>query len=91
MNQLDFVGNLPLAQATPGPGNTRPSSAEEKATLLMQLGRLAHRVPECVRNGSIQKTREWVTVQKQAIALCANTRASVPQLTACLANLKRFY
>lgn len=47
MNQLDFVGDLPPtnANALRAVRNTRPSSAEEKAQQLFELGRLCQTPP----------------------------------------------
>lgn len=44
MNQLDFIGGLPQAPFK-DIRNTRPSAAEEKAVLCLQLGRLCKTPP----------------------------------------------
>jgi hypothetical protein len=44
MNQLDFIGGLPQAPFK-DIRNTRPSAAEEKAALCLQLGRLCKTPP----------------------------------------------
>lgn len=90
MSQLDFIGGLPQPAPFKDIRNTRPTAAEEKAALCLELGRLCMRVPPVVQSGSIEKTREWVAAQKVGLALAKNARASVPQLTAAIANMRRF-
>lgn len=92
MSQLDFIGGLESPQPSPAPivRNTRPSAAEEKAQLVLTLGRLARNVPPSVRSGSIQKTHQWLEAQKKALALCGNARASVPALTHAIATMRTF-
>lgn len=90
MNQIDFFGDLPPPRPFKDIRSTRSSSAEEKAQLILELGRLCQNPPESVRNGSINKTRDWVACQKVGKALCANSRASAVQLTSAIANMRRF-
>lgn len=90
MNQLDFIGDLPPPRPFKDIRSTRSSAAEEKAQLLLELGRLCQTPPQSVRNGSINLTREWMACQKTGRGLCANTRASIPHLTAAIANMRRF-
>lgn len=94
MNQIDFVGGLPPSNAASVRAaiarNTRPSAAEEKAQLLLELGRMCQTPPQKVCNGSVNLTREWVACQKSGKALCLNTRASVVQLGIAIKNMQRF-
>jgi hypothetical protein len=70
--------------------STRPSVAEQKAELALQLGRLIARCPPGIANGSINATREWVAARKQAAATAKSTRSSVQDLTAAISNMERF-
>lgn len=90
MSQLDFVGDLPPPPLFKDIRNTRSRSAEEKAELCLALSRLVKKAPASVLAGSIQTTREWHAAQKTGIAVLNNSRASVAQLTAAIANLRRF-
>jgi hypothetical protein len=69
---------------------TRPGVAEEKARLCHQLGFLCLHPPPRVRSGSVDETRHWMTHQRKAMKLLSNPRASVPDLTHAIANLRGF-
>jgi hypothetical protein len=43
-----------------------------------------------VRSGSIEYTRAWLAVQGRALKVLANSRASVPDLTHCIAQLRGY-
>lgn len=90
MSQLDFIGG----GAQPAPfkdiRNTRPTAAEEKTALCLELGRLCMKVPPAIQSGSIEQTRAWAGAQKVALALVKNSRASIPMLTAAISNMRRF-
>lgn len=91
MNQIDFVGDLPEApQRAPVSRNPRPSVEEEKASLRRALKELCNKCPESVRSGSIQTTHAWLKSQEQGLKVVNNARASVPMLTAALANMRRW-
>lgn len=90
MRQLDMVGDLPPAPEFKDIRNTRPSAAEEKAGLVWDLGRLCKTPPPGVVSGGIQLTRRWVAEQQKGLALCKNSRATVPQLTAAIAQMRAF-
>lgn len=90
MKQNDLFGGAPPPDPFKDIGNQRPSAAEEKASLCLQLGRLCLKVPHSVSQGSIEQTRAWVAAQKVSLALVKNSRASAPQLTAAIANMRRF-
>ena len=70
--------------------DTRPSAAEEKARLCLELGRLAQRPPARVMAGTVDLTREWLFHQERAMRLCQNARASVPELTAYIATMRGY-
>lgn len=88
--QFDFIGDLPPARAFKDITNTRPSAAEEKAALCLELGRLCHKVPPSVAQGSVEKTRAWTTAQTASMKLVNSKRPSVPMLTAAIRNMRAF-
>lgn len=92
MNQLDFVGNLPpmSERQFKDVRNTRPSAAEEKAALCLELGRLCLKVPDCVAQGSVEKTREWIAAQSAGLKLVKSARPSVPMLTAAIRTMRGY-
>lgn len=90
MNQIDFIGDLPPLRPFKDVRNTRSSAAEEKAQLLLALGRLCQTPPQSVRNGSVNLTRDWIACQKKGLALAANSRASVNDLSIAVKNMRRF-
>lgn len=86
----DLFGYQPAARAFKDIRNTRPTVAEQKAELALQLGRLIARCPTSVANGSINLTREWMEARKKAAATAKSARASVQELTAAISNMSRF-
>jgi hypothetical protein len=70
--------------------NTRPSAAEDKAVLVMRLGRLINTVPASVQNGSINKVRDWTTARAVAAKVAKNSRASVSELTSAISSMQRW-
>lgn len=90
MSQLDFIGNLPPQPPFKDIRNTRPTAAEEKAALCLELGRLCNKVPPCVAQGSIEATRKWVAAQQAGMKLVNSARPSVPMLTAAITTMRGF-
>lgn len=90
MSQLDFISDAPQQTLFKDIRNTRPSVAEEKAELCLRLRAMCIKPPPSVVNGSIQRTREWLAAQKDALALVKGTRATVPQLQSAITNMTRF-
>ncbi len=91
MNQIDFIDGD--SRTSPPPfkdiRNTRPSVAEEKATLVLQLGQLLREVPARVNAGGIQATREWLLAQSGAVKVAKNSRASVMDLEMAIRKMQR--
>lgn len=67
--------------------NQRPSVAEEKAILAKQLNELVKVVPQSVRSGSIQRTRNWMAAQKSALKILNNKRSSVQELQSAISSM----
>jgi len=89
--QLDWVG-APHSDSRPFRDirNQRPSVAEQKAALALELGRLLTKPPASVVNGSVQKVREWQAARARAAKVAGSSRSSVPELTAAINNMRRF-
>jgi hypothetical protein len=90
MNQLDFIGDLPPLKPFKDIRNQRPSAAEEKAALCLELGRLCHKVPPSISQGSIEKTRDWVAAQQRALKVVNSKRSSIAAITAELVNMRKY-
>lgn len=94
MNQVDFIGGggQPVAPRVATQGNTRPSIAEEKAVLALQLGELVRRrVPPKVCNGSVQTTRDYMACLEQCKKLLKKGNASVQELNSAISKLSKFW
>lgn len=90
MNQLDFIGGGQVAAPLKDIRATRPSVAEQKAELCLRLNHLCKTWPPKVRDGSINKAREWVGAQQAALKIIKSSRASVQELTSAIGNMERF-
>lgn len=86
----DLFGFSPPRPAFKDTRNTRPTVAQQKAELLLELGRLINRIPASVRDGSIQKTREWRFTREAAQKIAANSRSSVHDLTRAIGSMKPY-
>lgn len=69
--------------------NTRPGVAEEKAQLLLRLGRLIDTIPPGVRDGSVQRVRAWRQARADAAKVAASKRASVQELQSAINRMDR--
>jgi len=92
MNQIDWVGSAAATAAKPFKDihNQRPSVAEEKARLCLELGSLINKVPARVRQGGVETTREWKAAREAAAKIAANSRSTVHQLTSAINNMRRY-
>ncbi len=91
MNQVDFVGGAAPVKTFLGQvHDTRPSVAEEKAELLLKLGKLMKRPPPGVANGSVQITRRWLADRKKAEKVAASSRTSVPELHGAISMMRAY-
>jgi hypothetical protein len=70
--------------------NQRPSVAEEKATLCLQLGELCRRVPPSICNGDVKSVREWRMHCESARKKLGNKRSSVTDLTTAIAQMRSY-
>lgn len=55
-----------------------------------EIKRMASRVPQKVRDGSMQQAVEWKKAQEKGDAIARKVRASEAELTSAYADLKRF-
>lgn len=90
--QTDWVSETPPQQAKPFKDirNTRPTVAEEKAQLLMQLGALIRTCPACVRDGSVNTVRAWRKTRDEAAKVAANSRSSSQQIRTAINSMARY-
>jgi hypothetical protein len=91
MNQEDWVG-APAKDARPfkGPNFIRPTVAEEKALLVLKLGKLINIAPASVRDGSVQVVREWRDARQKAAKVAASQRSSVQELQSAINSMQRW-
>lgn len=81
MNQLDWVGGgKSPTKSFRDIRNQRPSTAERKAELCMEIKALALKVPAAVTGGSVQTVRRWRDAQEKAMKVAGSSRSSVVEL-----------
>ena len=80
MNQLDWVGGAKPAKSFRDIRNQRPSTAERKAELCMEIKALALKVPASVASGSVQVVRRWRDAQEKAMKVAGSSRSSIVEL-----------
>jgi hypothetical protein len=90
MSQIDWVGGGVAPKPFKDIKNQRSSTAETKANLLHDLGKLINKVPEQIMAAGIERTREWVAAREVAAKIASNSRASIPDLTRAIASMERF-
>ena len=61
---------------------------QQKELFRKKLEGVINKVPERVRNGSIQATREWVKRRDEAAKLLKKPGATVSQLMSAITNLE---
>ena len=55
-----------------------------------EIKRMASRVPQKVRDGSIQNAVEWKKIQEKAMLIARKTRATEAELTSAYSQLKQY-
>lgn len=90
MSQLDWVGGPTAAKQFKDIRNQRPSTAETKAGLLIDLGKLINKVPAHIMGAGIERTREWVAARDAAAKIAGSSRSSIPDLTRAITSMERF-
>lgn len=86
MSQIDWIGDTP-SKPFRDIRNQRPTVAERKAELALEIRTLALRPPPSVVNGSVQFVRRWRAVQEAAMKVSSNSRSSVVDLELAIKNL----
>ena len=86
----DLFGHQPMRQEFTDIRNQRPTTAEEKATLCLQLKDLCQRCPPSVVSGSVQTTRQWLADQKKSLKVLNSSRSSVNELTTTIQAMRRY-
>ena len=92
MSQLDFVGGLPEKQEKPirDIPRVRDALADEKAALLLELGKCINTCPASVRNGSVQTVRQWRVERDKAAKVAGNKRASKQEISSALNSMRKY-
>ena len=80
MTQFDWIGGDKPAKPFRDIRNQRPSTAERKAELCLEIKALALRPPPSVINGSVQLVRKWRAAQEAAMKVCGSARSSIVEL-----------
>lgn len=88
--QLDWIGGGTVAKRFRDIGNQRPSTAERKAELCMEIKQLALKVPRSVTTGSVQTARQWRAAQERAMKVAGSSRSSVIELELAVKELEVF-
>lgn len=88
--QLDWVGGGKPAKSFRDIRNQRPSTAERKAELALDIKRLALKPPASVISGSVQTVRAWRTAQEAAMKVAGSSRSSVVDLELAVKSLEVF-
>ena len=91
MSQLDWVGGPSAPRKSfRDIRNQRPSTAERKAQLCMEIRALAMKPPPCVLGGGVQAVRTWRVTQENALKVAAGVKSSVVQLELAVKSLEAF-
>jgi hypothetical protein len=87
-----FGGQVELSQQFKDIANQRPTVAERKACLTLELGRLCQRIPTAIKTGgSVNVVREWRAVVAIGQKIASNRRSSIAEITAATSNLRRLF
>lgn len=70
--------------------NQRDSTAEKKAALKLELGRLIDRVPPSVRDGSVQAVCHWQLTRDAAAKVAKNSRASINDIERAINSMAQY-
>lgn len=70
--------------------NTRPSIAEEKARLALELHRLVKVPPKSLASASVNAVRVWRAAHESACKVLASTGSSCAQLESAINSLRGF-
>ena len=92
MSQIDWIGGGDLRAQKPFKDirNQRASTAEQKAERLLILGRLLNRVPEAVKNGSVQAVRSWQDARSLAAKISKSPRSSLHDIESAISKMRAF-
>ena len=87
----DFFGDdAPPSRRPAAQRNTRPTIAEEKARLALELSAYCLKSPPVVVNGSVQQVRLWKSRQEAAMKILKSSRHSVTQLEIAIRQMREF-
>lgn len=92
-SQLDFVG---APEQAPSPfrdiGNTRDSTAQEKARLCLELGRLIRAIPPQIKSGgSVNDVGAWKDDLAKSTKVAGSARASTQELRSAISRMQKWF
>ena len=90
MSQIDWIGEA-KPRKFKDIRNTRPSNAEEKARLCLELGSLLKRIPASARDGSVQDVRRWKLAVDECAKTVMNKRSTAVELGIAIKRMQEFF
>jgi hypothetical protein len=91
MTQFDFVGAIPAAPFK-DIGNTRDSTAQEKARLCLELGKLIRSIPPRIKTGgSVNDVRVWKDDHAKCTKVASSPRASTQELRSAISRMQKWF
>ena len=92
MNQIDWVSGDQPQQAFRDIRNTRPSAAEEKALIALELGRPINSIPPFIKSGgTVADVRDWKKLREECAKVAKSSRASVQELRSACSRMRPFF
>lgn len=86
----DLFGNEMVSAAFADIRNQQSRAAEEKAVLCLKLSKLVNKVPESVKSGSVQATRNWMEHQSKGRKVLAKKTSSRQDLQSAISQLEQY-
>jgi hypothetical protein len=91
MRQIDWVGGVREPRQPAQAGNKRPSVAEEKAKLCLQLGNMVRKVPPAYSDWSYERVVDFKRNQEAAIKVVMKKNATATEYRCAINNMQRFW
>lgn len=87
----DLFGHAQIRREFQDIRNTRPSVAEEKAALCLELVELCRTAPKSIANGSVDAVRKFLGELARSRKVLNKKTSSANDLRGAIANIKRFH
>lgn len=69
---------------------TRPSVAEKKASLALELNRLCSTPPQSLNSASVNRVRDWKVMQSAALKVLRSRSSSCMELQSAINNMRSY-